>query len=133
MKAVAFNAGSGLGLLMGAVVAYVVWASVKGVSLPVLSTPRGAFWGVAVLGVAMCAVGGIGLGLARSGNDWLDPFMLAGIVLGVLALALIVAVVLGVRVPMIADDRTALLVLAGLVAAKVVVASAHGLFALAAR
>jgi hypothetical protein len=129
MKAMAFDAGSGMGLALGALAAYVVWAALKGAQLPVVSGVRGAFWAVTGIGFVMCAVGGIGAGLARSGQNWLDPFMLAGIALGVVALAVVASVAFGLRLPLVADDRAALLVLAGIVAAKVVVSTAHGFVA----
>lgn len=122
-----------LGAALGLATAYVVWAALNGRPVPMVSGVRGAFWAVLALGFAMCAVGGIGTGLALSGGNWLDPFMLAGIALGAAALGVAGAVALGARLPMIADDRAALLALAGIVAAKFVVASAHGVIAALAR
>jgi hypothetical protein len=129
MKAIAFDAGSGAGLLLAAVAAYVVWAALRGVQLPMVSGPKAAFWAVTAIGVTACAVGGIGSGLVRAGQNWLDPFILAGVVLGVLALVVVGAFAAGVHLPMIADERAALIAIAGLVAAKFVVSTAHGMFA----
>jgi hypothetical protein len=57
-------------------------------SLPVIGSGRGAVIAVAILGMAACAVGGIG---QAPMIGWTNPGVIVGSVIGVLALVVIVA------------------------------------------
>jgi hypothetical protein len=57
-------------------------------SLPLIGSGRGALIAVAVLGMAACAVAGIG---QAPTIGWTNPAIIAGSLIGVLALVLIVA------------------------------------------
>lgn len=112
---------------------YVAWAGWSGRSVPFGITGAATLWVAVGLGLTACAVGGIGEGLARAGNNWLNPWIVAGIVLGVVTLAAIVAAAVGVQAGPIASQSEWLLVVGVLIGTKVVVASAHGLAALATK
>jgi hypothetical protein len=103
------------------------------IRLPLLGSDRAAFIAVVVVGMTMCALGGIGR--AQSTLGWTDPITVLGIAIGSLALMLVAAVLTGkagVLAPVSAliagtsslesaTDRAATLVLAGLIAVKWVI------------
>jgi hypothetical protein len=116
--------------LLGILAALMVVALLANIRLPLLGSDRAAFISLVVVGMAMCAVGGIGR--AQSTLGWTDPVTLVGIVIGSLALVLIAAVLAG-RADFLAPvaalvggtstaesstDRAATLVLGGLIALK---------------
>ena len=55
------------------------------------------FWGVFAAGFVACSMFGIGPVLKRVGGNWMSPWMLAGMALGVAILALAVAFATGYR------------------------------------
>lgn len=119
--------------MAGAVVAgagvYVAYAAATGRGVPLVGGGKGALWTAAALGMTACGVAGIGAALERTGGSWNDPFMIAGCVLGVAGLAVVASAATGVRPSFLAEDRDAFLALAGIIAAKVAVSTAHGLTA----
>jgi hypothetical protein len=116
--------------LLGILAALIVVALVFKSRLPFLGTDRAAFIALVVVGMTMCALGGIGR--AQSTIGWTDPVTLFGIAIGSLALVLVAAVLTGkdgflAPVSVLvgessslesATDRAATLVLAGLIAVK---------------
>jgi hypothetical protein len=116
--------------LLGIVAALIVVAFLANVRLPFISSDRAAFLSLVVVGMTMCALGGIGR--AQSTVGWTDPVTLVGIVIGSLALVLVAAVLAG-RADFLAPvaavaggssiagssmDRAATVILAGLMAVK---------------
>lgn len=77
--------------------------------VPLVSTDQAAFVALAATGFAMCTPS---LGRTTTGLGWTHPITLIGTVLGVLIGLLVVAVVVGWRVPFIATDRAAFIVVA---------------------
>lgn len=112
---------------------YVAWAGSSGRALPLGISGAATLWVAVGLGMTACAVGGIGEGIVRAGNNWLNPWILAGIALGVVTLAAIAAAAAGVQAGPIATKSEWLIVVAVLIGAKLVVASAHALSAVAAK
>ena len=90
---VPYTAGSVASTALGVLAAFLVFAVATGRTLPLVAGPRGAFWVLAVIGLAMCGLGGIGRTATTLG--WTHPLTLFGIALGVLALALAAAVAAG--------------------------------------
>ena len=93
------------------------------VSLPLIATDRGALVVLGIIGMAMCALGGIGPSVAN--GNWTHPITIAGIILGVLILLLIGGVLLDVNLPLISSDRTALAVVTLMIVAKIVLGVAR--------
>lgn len=129
--------------LLGAVLALaalvVAYAAVTRDDLPVIGTGAGALIVVAVIGTAACTVGGISQAPALG---WTNPTVVLGTVLGVLAIVVILAGLLGwagVLAPFarlvpgqaaeLTPARTATFVLAGLIGLKWLIAT--GMAALA--
>jgi hypothetical protein len=73
--------------------AFLVLAVLTNTHLPLIGSDRAAFYALALIGIAVCGLGGIAPTAARRG--WVHPIGLVGIALGVVALALIVAVLIG--------------------------------------
>jgi hypothetical protein len=78
---------------LGILAAIIVVALLANFRLPLLGSDRPAFIALVVVGMTMCALGGIGR--AQSTLGWTDPVTLVGIVVGSLALLLIAAVIAG--------------------------------------
>jgi hypothetical protein len=100
---------------LGLVTVLYTLAVLAGTRLPLITSSRTAFYGLAAIGFLMCSVG---MGKVATGLGWSHPISIVGIVLGVAALALVAAVAFGIRLPWITSDRAALIVLAGLIAVK---------------
>ncbi|MDF2627539.1 MAG: hypothetical protein K0R39_1370 [Symbiobacteriaceae bacterium] len=111
-------------ILLGLLSAGVVTGTLTGTRLPLIHSDRSALIALVVLGMSMCA-----LGMQTVTYGWTNPFNLAGTILGALALALAAAVLLGARVPYIGSDRSAMIVLAAVMAVKVVLAVMRGMVA----
>src|SRR3990172_5580980 len=106
-----------LGLCAGAI----LLAYYANVSIPALESGRAVFFALTLIGLTMCA-----LGMRIPAYGWLNPFNVAGGVLGVLLLALTGVVLLGVEIPVITTYRAAINALTALMAVKVVLAVARG-------
>jgi hypothetical protein len=105
-------ASIGLGVFATALVGSVV----AGVDLPLISSDRVALYALAALGFTMCAIGPLGDMAAR--GRWLSWAGILGVLLGVVAMGIVVAIVAGIDLPLIAGDRAAFTALAGIVAVK---------------
>ncbi len=68
------------------------------------TTMKMVFWGVFVAGFVACSVFGIGPVLKRVGGDWMSPWMLAGVALGLAIVALAAAFVTGYRPGLLGSD-----------------------------
>lgn len=130
--AVSFGAGSAVSTGLGLVAAYLVYSSLANRSLPFIGGDRAAFFALVVIGMTMCALGGIGKTPQALG--WTHPLTLFGIVMGVLALALAGAVfagrtaflapfgaAVGLTAPAVTTEQLAIAALALIMAAKYLV------------
>ena len=64
---------------------WLAWLALTNESVPIVGTARGALIAIAIIGMAACAVGGIGQAPIIG---WTHPITIFGIVVGVLALVL---------------------------------------------
>jgi hypothetical protein len=94
------------------------------IRIPFIKSDRAAFGIVFLVGLGLCAVGGIGHAAARG---WFDPVSILGYILGTLAMLLGLSVLFRIRVGPIQNDRAALFALAGIIAAKLVVSLFYSL------
>ncbi|MFT3891057.1 MAG: hypothetical protein QM730_05435 [Anaerolineales bacterium] len=104
----------------------VVFIGVTGKKIPLLSNIRVDIILLVILGMAMCTAGGIGR-VAATG-EWTHPQAIIGYILGGLILFITLAVLVGWKLPYIANDQQALLAMAILVGLKIVNAVIHYLF-----
>lgn len=114
-------------LILGLLAAAVIFIGVTGKRAPVLSNLRVDIAILLVLGMAICAQGGIGR--VAAANAWTHPLSIVGYLLGGLILLVAAAAFFGLRLPLIQDDRQALIAIALLAGLKVVNAVLHSLLA----
>jgi hypothetical protein len=79
--------------LIGIVIAALVVAALTNTSVPLLGSERAIFVAVVLLGISMCAVGGVGRAPMKYG--WMHPVTLFGIAIGAIMLLLAAGVMLG--------------------------------------
>lgn len=111
-------------MLLGLLSAGVLATTLTGIRLPLIGSDRSALIALLILGMSMCA-----LGMQITTYGWLNPFNVAGVLLGTLAMGLAVAVLVGVRVPYISGDRAAMVAISLIMAVKVLLAVLRGLLA----
>ncbi|HYF77221.1 MAG TPA: hypothetical protein VD973_08825 [Symbiobacteriaceae bacterium] len=111
-------------ILLGLISAGVVVGTLTGTRLPLIHSDRSALIVLVILGMSMCA-----LGMQTVTYGWTNPFNLVGTILGAIALVLSAAVLLGARVPYIGSDRSAIIVLAAVMAVKIMLAVMRGMVA----
>jgi hypothetical protein len=92
----------------------------SGAVLPVISSARAVFFILAFIGIAMCTLGGIGPAIKLYG--WSNPITLLGSLLGLMALVLIAAVLFDLRLPLVTNEREAVIALALIGLVKVILA-----------
>jgi hypothetical protein len=119
MQTATQSSGANIGVLiaLGITEATIAITTLTHVSLPLLSTQRFALAAFLVIGMAMCAMG---MQIAQYG--WLNPFNIAGIVIGVVIGAIGVAAFFGIPLPLVADERAAILTIAVLMIVKMILA-----------
>ncbi len=113
---------SGASVLVIVVSALLVAAVGMGIQIPVIGNGRAAFFTLAAMGWVLCQL------IFRNPQNsyphgWLNPFTVTGIVIGVANLLVIAAVLFRAKVPFIATDRAATLLLGALMGAQVVLAA----------
>jgi len=104
-------------LVLGLLATGLVFMDLTGRDVPLVGNGAGALLALGIIGIAMCTLGGIGTVQGTLG--WTHPLTIIGSVLGVAALLVIVLPLLGVRLPLIADTRSAVLALAVIMLVKV--------------
>jgi hypothetical protein len=110
-------------IVLALLAAAVVFVGVAGRKVPVLSNVRLDIILLVIIGMAICAQGGIGR-VAATGQ-WSHPLSIFGYILGGLILLVTLAVFAGWKLPLIQNDQQALLAIAVLAGLKVVNAMAH--------
>ncbi len=114
-------------LVLGLLAAAVLFIGLTGKKVPVLSNLRVDIVLLVALGMAICTQGGIGR--VAAANAWGHPLSIIGYLLGGLILLVTLAVFAGWKLPLIQDERQALIAIAVLAGAKVVNAAIHYLLA----
>lgn len=126
MKTTSLPSPIGLNLiLLALLVAAVVFVSVTGKKVPVLQNTRSAMLVVLVLGMAMCTSG---IGRVAAAQQWTHPLAILGYLLGAAILLVGLATIFGWQLPFIQSDTQAMLVVAVLIAIKVVNTLVHSFF-----
>jgi hypothetical protein len=112
-------------LILAALAAGIVFATLRGSALPLLSNLKVSLALLLVLGMAICAQGGIGR-VAASGQ-WTHPLAILGYLLGALILIVAAAVFFNIKLPLIAGQQQAFVITVVLMGAKIVNSVAHAL------
>ncbi len=114
-------------LLMGAAIVAVSVITLTGARIPLLSNLRISLVVVLLLGMAMCAQGGIGP--VATAKLWTHPQAIVGYALGALILAYAAAAFFGFKLPFSAGSAQAFLIVVILIALKVVNSVVHSFLA----
>ncbi|MGZ6316241.1 MAG: hypothetical protein ACXWNQ_03195 [Anaerolineales bacterium] len=103
----------------------VVFVAVTGRRVPVISSMRAAMLALLVIGMAMCALGGIG----RVGalGQWAHPLAILGYLLGALILVVALGTIFAWKLPYVHSDQQAVVLVAVFTAAKIVLTLIHSL------
>ncbi len=121
------NIGSGIfvPLALGLVIAGIVYATLNGKQLPLISSPRGALIAILVIGFAMCMPG---IGQVGASGRWASPLAILGILLGAAILVIILATFTGWKLPLISNEIQAVAAVAILIAVKWMIGTASFFF-----
>lgn len=112
-------------IVMGALAAAVLLIVLTGAKVPLLSNIRVSLIVLLVLGMAICAQGGIGP--VAAANQWTHPNAIIGYVLGLLILVTAISAWAGFTLPYAQNDRQAFVAMAILMVAKVLNTVIHSL------
>jgi hypothetical protein len=105
-------------MALGLVCAGIVYSTLAGKALPLISSPRAALIALLVIGMAAC-MGGIGQ-VSASGR-WASPLAIAGYLLGAVILVVFIAAFAGLKLPFVQNETQAVAAVAVLMAAKLVI------------
>lgn len=112
-------------LVMLALVAAITFIGVTGKKIPLLSNLKLDVVLVVVIGMAMCMPG---IGRVAAAHAWTAPLALLSMLVGVLILVVALSVIVGFQIPLIRTPQTALLVIDGMIALKILISLVHSLF-----
>jgi hypothetical protein len=110
-------------LLLAALAAGIIFVSLKGINLPLLSNLKVNLALLIVLGMSICTQGGIGR-IAATGQ-WTHPLAIVGYLLGASILVLAFCIFFNLQLPFLASQQQAFLVIVILLGLKVANAFAH--------
>jgi hypothetical protein len=111
-----------LGILAGLLVFLVL----TGRRVPLLSTDRSALLALVVIGMLMCAQGGIGR--VSDSGAWLHPFSIIGYLLGAAIIVIGIAALFGRNIPPLTSYYQSFTVVAVIAVIKLVLTTIHRLF-----
>jgi hypothetical protein len=104
-------------LVLGLLAAGLVFLVLTGRNVPIVGNGAGALLALGILGIAMCTMSGIGSVQGTLG--WTHPLTIIGSILGVAAVLVVALPLLGVQLPLIADNQSTVLTLAVIMLVKV--------------
>ncbi len=104
-------------LVLGLLAVGLVFMILTARDVPIVGNGSGALLALGIIGMAMCTLSGIGT--VQSTLGWTHPLTIAGSILGVAALLVVALPLLGARLPLVADTRSAVLALAVIMLIKV--------------
>ncbi len=110
-------------LVLAALTGAVLYITLKGIKFPLLSNPKVALGFLIVLGMTICAQGGIGR-IAAVGN-WAHPQAILGYILGTVILLVSASIFFNFKLPFITSQQQAFVIIAILLGAKILNAFAH--------
>jgi hypothetical protein len=104
-------------VVLGLAAAALVFFTLTGRSVPLISDDRGALLALGLVGLVMCTLGGVGT--VQSQLGWTHPITIAGAILGVAAMLIVILPLINVKLPVLATDRSAFIALAVVMLIKV--------------
>jgi hypothetical protein len=113
-------------LILAVLAGAILFVILKGVKVPLLSNPKVALGILIVLGMTICAQGGIGR-IAAVGN-WAHPQAILGYILGTVILLVATSIFFNFKLPFITSQQQAFVIITVLLGAKILNAFAHYYF-----
>jgi len=113
----AFTVNDVFVVVLGLAAAALIFFTLTGRSVPLISDDRGALLALGVMGFVMCTLGGSGKVPSMLG--WSHPISIVGAMLGVAAMLIVVLPLINVKLPVLATDRSAFIALAVVMLIKV--------------
>jgi len=115
-----------LPILLGLMIAAIAYANVYNKSLPFISTPKAALIAILIVGMTMCALGGISQ-VGASGK-WASPLAIAGYLLGAGLLVVLIGGIAGWNLPYINSQKDAVSIASLLILAKFMIGTVSYFF-----
>jgi hypothetical protein len=112
-------------LILAALAAAVVFVTLRGSALPLLSNLKVNLAILLVLGMAICAQGGIGR--VAAAGQWAHPLAILAYILGATILILAAAVFFNIKLPLIASQQQVFVIIVALMSVKIVDSVGHSL------
>ena len=112
-------------LILAALAAVVVFITLRGSALPLFSNLKVNLAILLVLGMAICAQGGIGR--VAAAGQWAHPLAILAYLLGAAILILAAAVFFNIKLPLITSQQQAFIIIVLLMGAKIVDSVSHSL------
>ena len=113
-------------LILAALAAAVVFVTLRGSALPLLSNLKVNLAILLVLGMAICAQGGIGR-VAAAAGQWAHPLAILAYIVGATILILAAAVFFNIKLPLVSSQQQAFVIIVALMGAKIVDSVSHSL------
>ena len=112
-------------LILAALAAVIVFVTLQGSALPLFSNLKVNLAILLVLGMAICAQGGIGR--VAAAGQWAHPLAILAYFIGAAILILAAAVFFNVKLPLISSQQQAVVIIVALMGAKIVDSVGHSL------
>jgi hypothetical protein len=112
-------------LILAALAAVIVFVPLRGSALPLLSNLKVNLAILLVLGMAICAQGGIGR--VAAAGQWAHPLAILAYFIGAAILILAAAVFFNVKLPLITSQQQAFVFIVALMGAKIIDSVSHSL------
>jgi hypothetical protein len=113
-------------IVLGILAALLVMAVLTGRKLPLLTSDRSALLALVIIGMLMCAPGGIGR--VSASGAWLHPLSMIGYLLGAAIVVIGFAALFGKNIPPLTSYHQSFTAVAVIAAIKVVLTTIHRLF-----
>ncbi len=128
MKTNAVSAGgtNPVVIVLGILVAFLVFMALTGRKVPLLSNDRAILLSIVAIGLFICSQAGIGRISAI--NAWWHPFSIVGYVLGAVIVLIGIAALFGKTIPPLTSYYQSIAAVAGIAVLKVILSTIHRLF-----
>jgi hypothetical protein len=112
-------------IALGILAALLVFAVLTGRKVPLVTSDRAALLALVIIGMLMCAPGGIGR--VSASGAWWHPFSILGYVLGAAIIVIGIAALFGKNIPPLTSYYQSFTAVAAIAAIKLVLTTIHRL------
>ncbi|WP_455142835.1 hypothetical protein [Candidatus Hodarchaeum mangrovi] len=111
-------------IILGLIVLGIMYLILNKQEVPFLSSTNQTFIVLFIIGFMMCILA-IGTRLNWTGNNWIHPFILLGIIIGALIIILSALIFLNISLPFNINEYQSLLILGSLIILKWLISIGH--------